>query len=314
MKIERKCNKFLFSTSSVVEEIMQEKDLIKNLKDLKQIKPNQDWAFWLKSNILQTEPNNLYNKPRVKLAVFSFIPKYQKVFIPSLMAFFFVFSFTFAQTTLPGNVLYPIKTLTQNAKIYLASENTKPVVRLEVAKARMKDLGKIQDHQKEISAITQNVRKDLEIVTQEIKKIDKKQVALNVSKDIQERSKNLKDLADGIPLDDKDREELNKSVEDSQSQVLALIIQTTDEINQCPSYLKDMLTDLGKYFNDVQEGLYQWSSDDIIKSRDLFIEANDAFKAEDCLTAIDKIESINILMSIYSLDVQVETSTPESLN
>ena len=294
---------------------MQEKDLIQKLQDLKQIKSNQDWADWLKANILQTKPQSgLYDKPKVKLAVFSFIPKYQKVAIPSLLAFFFVFSFVFAQTTLPDSVLYPIKTLTQDAKIYIASENTKPVVRLEVAKARMEDLSKVQNHQKEISAITQNVRKDLEIVPQEIKKINKKQVALNVSKDIQERSKNLKELADKISLDDKEREELNKSVKDSQSQVLALIIQATDEINQCPSYLQDKLVDLGKYFNDVQEGLYEWSADDIIESRNLFMEANDAFQAGDCLTAIDKIESVNQLLSIYSLDVQVETSTPESVD
>ena len=310
---------------------MQEKDLVKNLKDLKQIKPNQDWANWLKSNILEIKPQSgLYNKPKIRLAAFSFISKYknpafgenlvsrfarnQKVLVPSLLSFFLVSSFVFAQTTLPGNILYPIKTLTQNAKIHFASENTKPLIRLEMAKARMEDLGKIQDHRKEISAITQNVRKDLETVTQEIKKIDKKQVALDVSKDIQERSKNLKDLADSIPLDDQDREELNKSVEDSQSQVLALIIQTTDEINQCPSYLQDKLVDLGKYFNDVQEGLYEWSADDIIESRNLFMEANDAFQAGDCLTAIDKIESVNQLLSIYSLDVQVETSTPESVN
>jgi len=293
---------------------MQEKDLIKNLKDLKQIKPNQDWAFWLKSNILQTEPNNLYNKPRVKLAVFSFIPKYQKVLIPSLMAFFFVFSVSFAQTTLPGNVLYPIKTLTQNAKIHFASENTKPVVRLEVAKARMEDLGKVKNHEKEVSVIAKNIGKDLEIVSQEIKNINNKQVALNISKDIQERSKGLKNLADEIPLEEKEREVLNQSVENSQSQVLALIIQTTEEINQCPSYLQNKLEEIGKYFTDTEGKLHQWSSDDITKCKNLLLEASNAYKANDCLTAIDKIESINQLLSIHSLDVQVETSTPEILD
>jgi len=293
---------------------MQEKDLIKNLKDLKQIKPNQDWAFWLKSNILETKPQNSLYKPKVKLAVFSFIPKYQKVLIPSLMAFFFVFSFAFAQTTLPGNVLYPIKTLTQNAKIHFASENTKPVVRLEVAKTRMEDLGKVENHEKEVSVIAKNIGKDLGIVSQEIKNINNRQVALNISKDIQERSKGLKDLADNIPLEEKEREELNQSVENSQSQVLALIIQTTDDINQCPSYLKDKLVDLGKYFTDAQEGLYQWSSDDIAKCKNLLLEASNAYKAGDCFTATDKIESINQLLSIHSLDVQVETSTPEILD
>jgi len=293
---------------------MQEKDLIKNLKDLKQIKPNQDWAFWLKSNILETKPQSHLYKPKIKLAVFSFIPKYQKVLIPSLMAFFFVFSFTFAQTTLPGNILYPIKTLTQNIKIHFASENTKPVVRLEIAKARMEDLSKVENHEKEISVIAKNIGRDLEIVPEEIKKINKKQVALNVSKDIQERSKNLKNLADNISLEDKEREELNQSVENSQSQVLALIIQTTDDINQCPSYLQNKLEEIGKYFTDTEGKLYQWSSDDITKCKNLLLEASNAYKAGDCFTATDKIESINQLLSIHSLDVQVETSTPEILD
>ena len=281
---------------------MEEKDLIQKLQNLKQIKPNQDWVFWLKANILQTKPQSGLYKPKVKLAVFSFVSKYQKTLVPSLLAFFFVFSFVFAQTTLPGNVLYPIKTLTQNAKIYLASENTKPVVRLEIVKARMEDLGKVENYEKEISAIAKNIRRDLEIVPEEIKKINKKQIVLNVSKDIQEKSKDLKELADKISLEDKEREELNKSVESSQSQVLALIIETTEEINQCPGCLQNKLVDLGKYFTDTQEGLYQWSANDIIKCKDLLSEASNAYKAGDCLTAMDKIESINKLLSIHSLE------------
>ncbi|MCK4805892.1 MAG: hypothetical protein KAS91_01795 [Candidatus Pacebacteria bacterium] len=290
---------------------MQEKDLIQKLQNLKQIKPNHDWVFWLKANILQTKPNNLYNRPRVKLAAFSFVSKYQKTLVPSLLAFFFVFSFVFAQTTLPGNVLYPIKTLTQNTKIYLASENTKPVVRLEIAKARMEDLSKVENYEKEISTIAKNIGRDLEIVPEEIKKINKKQIVLNVSKDIQEKSKDLKELADKISLEDKEREELNKSVENYQSQVLAYIIETTEEINQCPGYLQNKLAELEKYFTDTQEGLYQWSSNDIIQCKNLLLEASNAFKAGDCLTAMEKIESINKLLSIYSLDVQVETETPK---
>ncbi len=282
---------------------MQEKELIQKLQDLKQIKSNQDWANWLKANILQTKPQSgLYNKPKVKLAVFSFISKYQKTLVPSLLAFFFVFSFAFAQTTLPGNILYPIKTLTQNAKIYLASENTKPVVRLEVVKARMGDLSKVENYEKEISVIAKNIGKDLEIVSQEIKNINNKQVALNISKDIQERSKPLQNLADKISLEEKEREELNKSVENSQSQVLALIIETTEEINQCPGYLQNKLEDLGKYFTANQNELYRWSPGDIIKCKNLLLEASNAFKAGDCLTAIDKIESINKLLSIHSLE------------
>jgi len=292
---------------------MEEKDIIQKLQSLRQIKPNQDWANWLKAHILEVKPQSgLYNTPRIKLAIFSFIPKYQKTLVPSLLAVFLICSFAFAQTTLPGSVLYPIKTLTQNTKIYLASENTKPVVRLETAKAKMEDLSKVENHKKEIIAVAKDIGKDLEIVPEEIKKINQKQIALDVSKDVQEKSKDLKAMVDKIPLEDKEKEELNKSVENYQSQVLALIIGATEEINQCPGYLKDKLLNLGKYFTN--EGKDQWSLDDVIKSKDLLLEASDAFKAGDCLTAMEKIESINKLLTIHSLDVQVETSTPENLD
>ena len=43
-------------------------------------------------------------------------------------------------------------------------------------------------------------------------------------------------MADRIVLEENDKQELTKTVENTQSQVLALIIETTDEINQCPSF------------------------------------------------------------------------------
>jgi len=294
---------------------MQEKDIIKKISEFKKIQPNHDWVIWLKANILEIKPQNLlYEKPRVRLASFSFINKYQKAFIPAFLGLFFVFSFSFAQTALPGNILYPIKTLTQDAKIYLASENTKPVVRLEVAKARMEDLSKVQNHEQEISEIVKIIKKDLGLVPQEIKKIDKKQIALDVSKDVQERSKDLQVMADKIILEENDKEELSRTVKNAQSQVLALIMETTEEINQCPSFLSNDLVELGERFTDIQNAMIQLPNDEIIKMKNLLIEASASLKAGDCLAAMEKIESINQLLSFLSLDVQVETSTPEKLD
>ena len=294
---------------------MQEKDIIKKISEFKKIQPNHDWVIWLKANILEIKPQNLlHEKPRVRLASFSFINKYQKAFIPAFLGLFFVFSFSFAQIALPGNILYPIKTLTQDAKIYFASENTKPVVRLEVAKARMEDLSKVQNHEQEISEIVKIIKKDLGLVPQEIKKIDKKQIALDVSKDVQERSKDLQVMADKIILEENDKEELSRTVKNAQSQVLALIMETTEEINQCPSFLSNDLVELGEHFADIEMAMVQLSSDEIIQVKTLLTEAGVSIKAGDCLAAMEKIESINQLLSFLSLDVQVETSTPEKLD
>jgi len=294
---------------------MQEKDIIKKISEFKKIQPNHDWVIWLKANILEIKPQSILNeKPRIKLASFSFINKYQKAFIPAFLSLFFIFSFTFAQTTLPGNALYPIKTLTQDAKIYLASENTKPVVRLEVAKSRMEDLSKVQNHEQEVSAIVKIITKDLGLVPQEIKKINKKQVALDVSKDVQERSKDLQVMTEKLVLKENDKEELSKTVENTQSQVLALIIETTEEINQCPSFLSKSLVELSEYFTNTETAMIELSNSEIIQAKALLKEASIVLKAGDCLAAMEKIESINQLLSILSLDVQVETSTPENLD
>ncbi len=293
---------------------MNEKNLIEQLKEFKTIKPNNDWVNWLKANLLEIKPNNILERPRVKLVSFSFIKN--RSFIPVLLGLFMIVSFSFAQVSLPGNILYPIKTLTQDARIYLSSDQAKPMVRLEIAKSRMEDLSKIQNHEKEIKEMVKTINKDLELVPQEIKKINKKQVALDVSKNIQEKSKDLQGMADRIVLEENDKQELTKTVENTQSQVLALIIETTDEINQCPSFLSNNLIEISGYFADTDMKILmnQWSMSEVIKAKALLSEASESFKAGDCLTAMEKIESINQLLSILSLDVQVETSTSENLD
>lgn len=291
---------------------MNEKDLLNKLSEFKQIKPNHDWVVWLRSNILEkNQLKTIFEKPKITLANFNY--KYQKTFIPVLLGLFIITSFGFAQTTLPGNILYPLKTLTQNAKIYLASNDDKPVVHLEVVKSRMEDLSKTQNCESEKIAMVKKINEDLEKVPQEIEKINKKQKVLDVSKNIQEKSKDLNLITEKIILDEKEKQELNQKVLDTQNKVLALIIKTEDEINQCPSFLEENLTELSESLKDLEKIKTLLTPDDIIQTKLLLTEATEAFKAGDCFLAIEKTESIKSILSILSLDVQVETSTPENL-
>jgi hypothetical protein len=102
---------------------MTEKELLEQLNELKSIKPNQNWASWLLSNILTKRHEQAIVRPRVKLVSFSFLHQYQKALVSAAFVVLFISTFAFAQTTLPGNLLYPVKTLTQNAKIALASKD-----------------------------------------------------------------------------------------------------------------------------------------------------------------------------------------------
>ena len=310
---------------------MTEKELIEQLNELKSIKPNQNWASWLLSNILSQSSSVIASeakqsqKPKIHLVSFSFIHQYQKALVSTAFVVLFVSSFAFAQTTLPGNPLYPVKTLTQNARIALSSKDYKPVVRLQIAKARLEDMAKITDQEQAIALMSQNIQKDLQAIPQELKNIQKKQKALRISQQVQSESENLTNMISKTQLQPQDKDSLNQTVQDTQSQVFALINNTQEEINQCPSYLQNQLADLQKYFPDDVQTLIQWPPDDINKVRVLLADIDADIKTGNCLEAMVKIDSINQILQIHSLDtlnvptttlnvedIKVETSTPEN--
>ena len=303
---------------------MTEKELINKLNEFKQIKPNQDWAFWLLSNILSQSPSVIASeapfngakrggkqsqKPKIHLVSFSFIQRYQKALVPAAFVVLFVSTFAFAQTTLPGNPLYPVKTLTQNIRIALAPKDYKPVIRMQITKARLGDMAKITDQEQVITLMSQNIKKDLEIIPQELKNIQKKQKTLDISKQVQNEAKDLNKMIAKTQLQSPDKEALDKTAKDTQSQVLALIIETTEGMNQCPNYLQDELANLQKYFTENIQIVAQWPPDDINKVRVLLGDIDNDMKSGNCLEAMAKIESINQILQIHSLDIKVETST-----
>lgn len=287
---------------------MLEKELIEQLKQLQEVKPNKNWANWLLSNILTKSQQEIVIKPRVKLVSFSFIHQYQKALASIAFAVLFVSTFAFAQTTLPGNPLYIVKTLTQNAKIALSSKDYKSVVRLEIAKDRLSDMTKTIDQEQAIALMNQNIQKDLQAIPQELKNISNKKIALQVSQKVREQTKDLKNLSNNLL----NNNNLNQAIDEAQTKVYGFIFSTEEEINQCPSYLQDKIVNLQKYFTDNVQTLVQWPIDDITKVRTLSVDIENNIKSGNCLEATAKIDSINQILQIHSLDTKVETLAPEN--
>jgi len=303
---------------------MTEKELIDQLNKFQAIKPNSDWADWLLNNILSQKKEQVIIRPKVKLVSFSIFQRYEKVLIPAFFIFIFIATTGLAQTALPGNPLYPLKTATQNIKIALAPSEKKPIVRMQIAKERLEDIAKISDQEKTVTLMTQNIKQELNTIPQELKNISKKEVALKASQQVKEKGENLSNIVNQINLETQDKEELAKTVSDTQNQVLALILETTEKINQCPSYLQVNINNLQNYFNSNIDLVAQWPISDITKVKMYLVEIGDDMKAGNCLEAMDKIESINQLLQIHSLDsstqnslenfeqIKVETSTSGS--
>lgn len=158
--------------------------LISKLRELRQIKPNRDWVVLTKSQILgdyepQT-PNNLWEI----LSRILFQPK--PVLVGVLTIFILFGLFGFAQNSLPGDILYPIKKIVEKSQAVFVSEEERPAFQLELANKRLEELNKIaQTNQvQKLAPAIKEVKTSLSEATKNLvksEKVDKEAVDKVVS-------------------------------------------------------------------------------------------------------------------------------------
>jgi len=132
--------------------MVAEKELIAKIKELKQIKPNPDWASLVKSQILAKGDYSIPEKApssgkenvlSLFFSKFFFQPRLKPVFAFSLTLFLFLGLFGFAQHTVPGDFLYPLKKITEQGREFFVSRDDLPKVQLEMANKRLEELTQI---------------------------------------------------------------------------------------------------------------------------------------------------------------------------
>lgn len=122
---------------------MTEKELIDKIKELKQIKPREDWVLLTKRRIFGPEKVSqgpISISPIISVISLKWRPAYILTFIITVIV---GLTFTFAQSTVPGDFLYPVKKLTETAQVKFSSEIQKPKIYLELANKRLEDLDRI---------------------------------------------------------------------------------------------------------------------------------------------------------------------------
>jgi len=123
---------------------MEEKELIAKLKELRQIKPSQDWVFLTKDQILNNEEK--YSNPfSAVLSVFRIIfakPAYAATAVVFVFVGLFG-TFASAQNSLPGDMLYSVKKISERAQMTFSSQEDLPRIQLELASKRMEELSRI---------------------------------------------------------------------------------------------------------------------------------------------------------------------------
>lgn len=126
---------------------MDDKELIGKIKELRQIKPNQNWVFLTKNRILGQEQQ--MGESRVSFQPASSIISVLRGFAlkpayVGLVAVLVIFGlFGFAQNSVPGDYLYTIKRISEKSQELFASDEERAQISLELVHKRLEELNKI---------------------------------------------------------------------------------------------------------------------------------------------------------------------------
>lgn len=166
---------------------MTEKELIGKIRELRQIRPSQDWVSLTKSQILGTSTGlSASEESKLDNIISVFHVFFLKPAYAGLISVFVLFGiFGISQNSLPGDLLYPIKKITEKSQAVFVSEDEKPVFQLKLANERLEDLTKapaknlapaISEFQVNVSEAAKKITKakkaDVKEIVKETKKLE----------------------------------------------------------------------------------------------------------------------------------------------
>ena len=251
---------------------MQEKQLIHRLKELQQIKPRQDWALLVKNQILglpaealtKAGPNFFEKRPTLRFLDLLSALIYQRklAYAFATLLFVMVGMFGFAQYTMPGDVLFSVKKLTEQSQTAFVSQESQLKNNFETANRRLDDLTQvvkdnrvqniapaIREFQVSISQATKDLvnsgidQKDFQSI---------KDIALQIKK-IENNKKQLQNY--GVDLEDtQESKDLNNALASLVQREINSLEKTTLTENQLDTMeeVKSLYAE-GKYSDALEE-------------------------------------------------------------
>jgi hypothetical protein len=154
---------------------MNEKELIKKIQGLREIKPAKEWVFLAKGSILNQGFRRAVPTESGIGRIFGLFPRYRLVLAPALAIFLLIGVFGLSQSALPGDILYSVKKLTERGQAIFVSDTNKSEYQLGQANKRLEDLNKIaeQNQVEKIAPAIDEFQKTLSQATQNLKESPK---------------------------------------------------------------------------------------------------------------------------------------------
>jgi hypothetical protein len=207
---------------------MTDKQLIGELRKLRQIKPRKDWVVFTKTQILGSPAQISEKFMAGREPKFTLFPYLKPAFAGLIAAFALIGVVGFSLNSLPGDILYPVKKIAEKSQAVFVSIEEKPAFKLKLANERLEDLTKaevknlapaISEFQSSISEAAKNLAK-IDATTSDpgvIKKIAEE------TKKLEENREKVKSL--GVVVEGKETEEFSNAL----SKIVNSLIEDLEE-------------------------------------------------------------------------------------
>lgn len=188
--------------------MVSEAELILKIRELRKLKPEKKWVFLAKKEILgEMGEMRESGVEKIFLPVFrqfveAFLPRrltFKPILAFSILALMLTTGgFILIKNTLPGDLLYPVKKLTERTRAFFISQNDKPKAGLELVNKRLEELAEIsQTNQvKKIAPSFNEIKTTKSAAKKEVVKLiqgKSEQEAIKIAKEIAPRLKEIND-------------------------------------------------------------------------------------------------------------------------
>jgi hypothetical protein len=218
---------------------MTEQELIQRIKELKKIQPSQQWLDLARHNLI-TQISFKEESLKPKAGFLNWLKEPQSIALVICLILIFIggpwLVVKASQASLPGELLYPVKRITEEVQTTVASKDSKVQLQTEFAFRRLEELTKIaedpffpEEKTEKAKQVISDFRGNLAGISQHVSKISKEQ-AVAVAKKTKKLKEDLNKTKEEVPLDVKDDlAEAEKVIEEINHQILAALTKDSQE-------------------------------------------------------------------------------------
>jgi hypothetical protein len=232
---------------------MKKADIIKQLKQLQEIKPDDEWRNLSKNQLLSqisTINNNPERLKSEKLPIFVFSRSYKMASVFCALMLLFSGTIGIAQSASIDNPFYSVKIGLEKMVVAVAPEELQMDLKMALTQQIVRDLTETSGDLENQLAI-QTVKKNLDEIAIQLQNIDHPSEVAMISDKVQQKTSQIKSELKQVPVDKINKSELKNSFQSLENQVgavesqaFALKSQAEEKINNCPAYLEQDLIQL----------------------------------------------------------------------